>query len=194
MNRKFAASAVLCVFALGTAAHAKKPAAQDEAAIKSIIDRVYAAYTQPYPDPPADGDYAADNGPGAAMDGYEPPYTASLEKLVDQWGALMQASDELYILNSFDWYCQCQDNDNNSAKLVRYSLSLTGKDRIAANILYSPGKVDGKDSGAPLIFLFKREGGAWKLDDLKFHRSSTLRKGLISDIKDAQKDQQSKVK
>jgi hypothetical protein len=180
---------MLSSMALAMAAHAKPPAAQDEAAVRAMIERTYAAYTRPMPDAPDDGSYAADNDPGAAMDGYELPYTASLGDLIDRWGTLMRSADEIYQLNGFDWYCQCQDNDNNSAKLVSQHYSVTGKDRMAVKIIYSPGRVDGKDSGDPLIFLFKREGGAWKLDDMKFHDFTTLRKGLAADIKDAQRDQ-----
>ena len=56
-------------------------------------------------------------------------------------------------------------------------------------MVFSPGQSqDGKDSGAPLIFNFKREGSEWKLDDLKFDDFTTLRKGLAADIRDAQKD------
>jgi hypothetical protein len=105
--------------------------------------------------------------------------------LVDKWAALMQATDELYGLNSFDWYCQCQDNDNATSKLVRQKYTLAGKDRITANILFSPGQFEGKHTGAPLIFYFKREAGEWKLDDMKFNDFTKLRKGLAEDIKDA---------
>jgi len=171
--------------ALISPAHAKKPAASDEAEIRSMIERIYAPYSQPYPDPPEDGSALPDNDPGAAMDGYELPYTATLDKLVAQWSGLMQATDELYRLNSFDWYCQCQDNDNATAKLVRQSYKQAGKDRIDVNVLFSPGRYEGRDMGAPLLFRFKRESGAWKLDELKFHRSGSLRRGLAKDIDDA---------
>lgn len=168
---------------------AKGPAANDEQAVRAIIARTYASYTRPIPEAPEDGTYAPDNGPGSAMDGYEPPYTASLDALVDRWGKLMQSSDELYILNSFDWFCQCQDNDNGTARLVRHSYKAAGKDRIDATVLFSPGKWEGKDHGRPLLFRFKREAGAWKLDDLKFAEGGTLRRDLASDIADATRDQ-----
>ncbi len=169
---------------------AKSPPASDEQAVRAIIERTYESYMRPIPEAPADGGYAAENGPGTAMDGYEPPYTATLGALVDRWGKLMQSSDELYILNSFDWFCQCQDNDNKTAKLVRQSYKAAGKDRIDATVLFSPGQWNGKDSGKPLLFRFKREAGAWKLDDLKFGEGGgTLRRDLASDIKDATRDQ-----
>ena len=185
MKTQFAIGVALVSVALISPAHAKKPAASDEAEIRSMIERIYAPYSQPYPDPPDDGSALPDNDPGAAMDGYELPYTATLDKLVAQWSGLMQATDELYRLNSFDWYCQCQDNDNATAKLVRQSYKQAGKDRIDVNVLFSPGRYEGRDMGAPLLFRFKRESGAWKLDELKFHRSGSLRRGLAKDIDDA---------
>lgn len=185
MKTQFAIGVALMSAALISPAHAKKPAASDEAEIRSMIERIYAPYSQPYPDPPEDGSALPDNDPGAAMDGYELPYTATLDKLVAQWSGLMQATDELYRLNSFDWYCQCQDNDNATAKLVRQSYKQAGKDRIDVNVLFSPGRYEGRDMGAPLLFRFKRESGAWKLDELKFNRSGSLRRGLAKDIDDA---------
>jgi hypothetical protein len=185
MYLKFAIGVVLASAALFAPAHAKKPAAADEVAIRGMIEKVYAPYSQPFPDAPEDGSARPDNEPGAAMDGYELPYTATLDKLVAQWSALMQATDELYGLNSFDWYCQCQDNDNATSKLVRQTYKQASKDRIDVNVLFSPGRFEGRDMGEPLLFRFKREGGAWKLDELKFHRSGSLRRGLAEDIKDA---------
>ncbi len=180
--------AIVAAAILVTPALAKKPSPQDEALVRAMIERVYTPYTSPMPEAPDDGSYAPENNPGAALDGYELPYTASLGALVTQWGALMRSSNQLYKLNGFDWYCQCQDNDNSTAKLVSQSFALKGKSQMAVTVLYSPGTVDGKDSGAPLVFVFKQEDGAWKLDDLKFHRFTTLRKGLASDIRQATKD------
>lgn len=177
--------AALLGAALFVSASAKKPAAADEVAVRSMIERIYAPYSQPIPDAPEDGSAVPENAPGSAMDGFELPYTASLRALVDKWSALMQTADELYNLNGFDWYCQCQDNDNATAKLIRQKYTQTAKDRITANILFSPGQYEGKHTGAPLIFYFKREAGAWKLDDMKFSDFTTLRKGLAEDIKDA---------
>jgi hypothetical protein len=188
MNLKIVISVVLLSAALMAPAHAKKPVVADEAVIRGMIEKVYAPYTQPIPDAPEDRSAGPDNEPGAAMDGYELPYTATLDKLVAQWSALMQATDELYGLNSFDWYCQCQDNDNAKSKLVRQTYKQAGKDRIDVSVLFSPGLFEGRDMAEPLLFRFKREGGAWKLDDLKFHRSGSLRRGLAEDIQDATND------
>ena len=166
---------------------AKAPAPQDEAVVRDIVAKIYAPYLQPTPEAPDDGSYAPDNAAGATASGYEPPYTQTLAALIGRWDRLMQESEELYGLNGFDWYCQCQDNDSATARLVRQSYSAKGKDGIDAKILFSPGRYEGKDMGAPLLFRFRREGGQWKIDDLKFQDSDTLRKGLAEDIKAASK-------
>ena len=169
-------------------ASAKKPAAADETAIRAMIEKLYAPYSRPIPDAPEDGSAVPENEPGAAIDGYELPYTQTLDALVAKWAGLMQATEELYRLNSFDWFCQCQDYDNATARMVKQSYSQTGKDRISAKIQFSPSQYDGRATGQPLTFMFKREGETWKLDDLKFHDFVTLRKGLADDITDAAKD------
>jgi hypothetical protein len=167
---------------------AKAPASQDEVAVRDIVTKIYAPYSQPIPEAPDDGSYAPDNAAGAAASGYEPPYTQSLAALIGRWDRLMQESEELYGLNGFDWYCQCQDNDPATSRLVRQSYTAKGKDAIEAKILFSPGRYEGKDMGSPLLFRFKREGGQWRIDDLKFQDSDTLRKGLADDIGAASRD------
>jgi hypothetical protein len=181
--------AALAACGLGTPLYAKAPAKEDEDAIRAMIEKVYAGYMREIPEAPEDGSYAPTNEPGEAADGYDLPSTASLDALINKWGDLMRENEELYRLNSFDWYCQCQDNDNKTSKIVSQKYVAAGKNRINARVVFSPGRTeDGKDSGAPLIFNFKREGGAWKLDDLKFDDFTTLRKGLALDIRDAEKD------
>jgi hypothetical protein len=177
--------AALLSAALPVSAIAKQPAAADEGAVRAMIERVYAPYSQPIPEVE---EALPENAPGAAMDGYELPYTQSLDALVTRWSGLMRENDELYMLNSFDWYCQCQDNDPANSKIVKQNYKMSGKDRIDANVFFSSGSFEGVYAGQPLVFRFKREGGAWKLDDLKFHDFTTLRKGLASDIKDATRD------
>jgi hypothetical protein len=185
MTVKILWGAALLGAALSASASAKKPAAADEAAVRTMIERLYAPYMQPIPEV---DDARPDNEPGAGMDGYELPYTQSLDALVSKWSGLMQKTEELYGLNSFDWYCQCQDNDVSTSRLVKHNYAVAGKGLITANVLFSPGQYEGKATGQPLTFQFRREDGQWKLDDLKFSDKSTLRKGLASDIKDATKD------
>jgi hypothetical protein len=169
------------------AAAAKQPAQQDEAVVRDIVAKIYAPYSQPLPEAPDDGSYAPDNAAGAAASGYEPPYTLSLGALIARWDKLMQESEELYGLNGFDWYCQCQDNDNATAKLLSQRYKLRSKGQIEATIVFSPGRGPEGDQGAPLRLRFRNEGGAWKIDDLTFEDGSTLRKSLLNDIADASK-------
>ena len=185
MKLKIATGVVLMSAALFAPAHAKKPAAADEAAVRDIIAYVYEGYTLSNEDIAAEGVEVADDGP----DAYKPPYTNSLGAQIARWSSLMMATDELYTMNSFDWYCQCQDFDSKTAKITKQSYKSAGKDRIDATVLFSTGWVEKGHAGAPLLFRFKRESGKWKLDDLKFDGGGTLRSALASDIKDATRDQ-----
>ena len=181
MKLKVAISVVLASVALFAPAHAKKPVAADEAAVREIVAYVYDGYSL------SSGDVAEPVETG--RDAYHPPYTDSLGAQISRWSSLMVVTDELYNLNSFDWYCQCQDFDSKTAKVTKQSYKSAGKDRIDANILFSTGWVDKDYAGAPLLFRFKREGGTWKLDDLKFDGGGTLRRDLATDITDAMRDQ-----
>jgi hypothetical protein len=178
---KIAIGVALVSAALFAPAHAKKPGSADEAAVREIIAYVYEGYSLSIEDTAE----PVDNGP----DAYQPPYTTTLGAQVARWSGLMKSTDELFNLNSFDWYCQCQDFDSKTAKITKQSYKAAGKDRIDANVLFSTGWVEKGHAGAPLLFRFKREGGKWKLDDLKFESGDTLRKALAGDINDATRDQ-----
>jgi hypothetical protein len=181
MKSKIAIGVVLSSAALFAPVHAKKPVAADEAAVREIVAYVYEGYSLSSEDTAE----PVENGP----DAYQPPYTETLGAQIARWSGLMMATDELYNLNSFDWYCQCQDFDSKTAKVTKQSYKSAGKDRIDATILFSTGWVEKGHAGAPLLFRFKREGGKWKLDDLKFSGGGTLRKDLAGDISDATRDQ-----
>lgn len=181
MKSRFAISVALTSAALLAPAQSKKPVAADEAAVREIVAYVYEGYSLSSEDVAE----PVENGPNA----YQPPYTDSLGAQITRWSGLMIATDELYNLNSFDWYCQCQDFDSKTAKITKQSYKSAGKDRIDATILFSTGWVKKGYAGAPLLFRFKREGGKWKLDDLKFDGGGTLRSALASDIEDAARDQ-----
>jgi hypothetical protein len=181
MKLKIAIGVALFGAALLVPVQAKKPVAADEVAVREIVAYVYEGYSLSN----EDGAAPVENGP----DAYKPPYTNSLGAQIARWSDLMLATDELYNLNSFDWYCQCQDFDSKTAKITKQSYKSAGKDRIDANILFSTGWVEKGHAGTPLSFRFKREGGVWKLDDLKFESGGTLRKALASDINDAIRDQ-----
>jgi hypothetical protein len=184
--RVVAALMFCCVLPVQVA-DAKQPAPQDEAVVREIVANIYASYMQPIAEAPEDGSYAPENEAGASAGGYEPPYTQSLDALIGRWDRLVRQSEELYGLNGFDWYCQCQDNDNATAKLLSQRYKLRSKGRIEAVIVFSPGRGPNGDQGAPLRFQFQNEGGSWKVDDLTFEDRSTLRKSLLTDIADASK-------
>jgi hypothetical protein len=180
MIRKLAMGAACFGTALSAPVLAKKPAAQDEAAVRAMIERVYTPYRKSPEYDPAD----LDSTPAV----FELERTASLSSLEQRWENLMEQTGELYAMNGFSWYCQCQDYDTISAKLVRQIYKQVGRDRIDAEVLFSPGSYDGRTTGKPLTFRLRRENGVWKLDDLKFSDKSTLRAGLAQDIKDATQD------
>ncbi len=169
MGLQYAASAKSSVAA-------SKPAAADEAAVRKIIAHIYYSYTHPAKD--EDAQMAAE---GATKD--DLPYTASLNVLLKKWEPIA-SGDELYELNDFDWFCQCQDNDPKKAHIVSQKYIAHGRDAMDANIVYSAGW--GK--GSPLTYMFKRESGAWKIDDMRFDAGRRLRQGLVDDVKDAAKD------
>jgi hypothetical protein len=179
--------AALCSVAL-SAADAKEPAQADQAALQRIIERIYSAYTIPVVSHESRRTEGTAHRPGAAMDGYRPALTPRLEDSLDRWWAAMKNADQIYAMNGFDWYCQCQDSDNVTARLVSQRYWEVSKNRVDVIVHFSPGTYEGKDTGSPLIFRFRRQGREWKLDDLKFHDFTTLRKGLTDDIRDVAKD------
>jgi hypothetical protein len=182
MNLKIVIGVVLASAALFAPAYAKKPLAVDEASVREIVAKVYEGYSTE--DTTTEGLEAVEGGP----DTYQPPYTATLGTQIARWSGLMKVTGELYNMNGFDWYCQCQDFDSKTAKIVKQSYKFAAKDRIDANILFSPGWAEQGETGSPLVFRFKREGGTWKLDDLTFDGGGTLRKDLATDIRDATRD------
>ena len=166
---------------------AKAPAPQDEAAVRDIVAKIYAPYSHPIPEAAGYGSYAKENAAGVAASGYQPPYTQSLAASIARWDRLVQESEELYGLNGFDWYCQCQDNDYATAKILSERYKYQFKGAIEALVHFSPGQSSDGDRAAPLHLQFKKEGGAWKIDDLIFEDGSTLRKSLLTDIAVASK-------
>jgi hypothetical protein len=188
MFYKAAWAAALACAAIPGVAYSKEPAAEDEAAIRRIVTRIYQSYTLPVTNPNVGGSREAAYLPGAAMGGYRPALTPRLDDLLKRWWPAMQRAEQIYSMNGFDWYCQCQDSDNATARLVSQRYWSVSRNRIDAIVHFSPGAFDGQDSGAPLVLRFRRQKSVWKLDDLKFSDSSTLRDGLSNDIRDARKD------
>lgn len=181
----FAALAASALLVTPTAAKAPKSA--DEAAVREIVKKIYTDYSKPFdevfPEVPEGEDPPPDNPPGSAVGGYEPPYSKSLDALIERWTPIAQG-DELRPMSDFDWYCQCQDWTSELAKMNSEKYELRGKDKIDAKLRYAP--VGGE--GEKLTIRFIRENGAWVIDDLVMSGGLTLRKGLLSDISDAAKE------
>lgn len=177
--------ALIAGTALASTAMAKKPAAADEAAVRNIVKLIYADYLKPQVEAPEivdDEEPPADNAPGSAIGGYEPPYSKSLEALIDRWTPIAQG-DEVVPMGGFDWYCQCQDWAAELAKMNSEKYELRSKDQIDAKVRFAP--VGGE--GEKLTIRFIRENGEWVIDDLLMSGGTRLRKGLQSDIADAAK-------
>lgn len=162
-------AAALVMIMTGAAVSAKKPAATDEAAVRDIIKQTYIGYSRVEPD-----------SPDIATEGYEPPYSLSLDALKQKWMPV-GSGEELVQMNGFDWYCQCQDYSAKFARITAQKYDAKTKNKIEAKVHFAPG--GGK--GRPLIFMFIRENGLWVMDDLRFDGGSTLRRGLQEDIDSA---------
>jgi hypothetical protein len=176
MPSRAAVLAALMV-SLGTApTHAKGPVGGDEKSVRAIINRIYAGYSKPVPtqEPLPGGDI------DATVDGYEPPYSITLTALVVRWKA-SSVEGEVQGMGDFDWYCQCQDYDDKTARLTSQHYTKRDQSHIDADVRFTIGW----RASSPLKLMFVREGGAWKLDDLKFEDGNTLRSGLQRDIVDA---------
>lgn len=182
--RHSGALAVLSVLSACIAAipaDAKQPIPADEVAVRAMVARLYAGYSKPIPTEEPEQELP-DNEHGSAIDGYELPYSVSLNDLVRHWKAVSTV-DEVSGMGDFDWYCQCQDYDPKKAGIAAQSYKARGKDQIEARIRFTIGW----RQASPLKFTFVRENQSWKLDDLLFEDGHTLRAGLRQDISDAAK-------
>jgi len=147
-------------------AYAMKPEAADEAAIRGIIQQVYSGYSR-----------RKSESPETVTEGYQPPYSASLDALIQKWMPVGSGEDVTQ-MNSYDWYCQCQDYDPKHSTVATQQYEAMSKSKIEAKVEFAP--MGGK--GKPLTFVFIRENGQWVMDDLRFADGNTLRNGLHEDI------------
>ncbi len=168
--------AALMVSFVGAPGHAKSSVGGDEVLVRGIITRIYAGYSKPIPTQEQLPSREID----ATVDGYEPPYSASLTALVARWKA-SSVEGEVQGMGDFDWYCQCQDYDDKTARLTSQHYTKRDQSHIDADVRFTIGW----RASSPLKLMFVREGSAWKLDDLKFEDGNTLRSGLQRDIVDA---------
>ena len=167
--RGMAVLAAAMLIAVAAPALAKKPAIVDETAVRGIIQQVYSGYARNEPD-----------SPETASEKFQPPYSVALDALIKKWMPLGTA-EEVIQMNSFDWYCQCQDHDPQRAKVVTQKYDARTANTIEAMIEFAP--MGGK--GRLLTFLFIRENGQWVMDDLRFAEGNTLREGLQEDVNGA---------
>lgn len=161
--------AALVLTTIGAPVSAKNPAAADDAAVRAIIKQTYIGYSRVEPD-----------SPDVATEGYEPPYSVSLDALKQKWMPV-GSGEELVGMNGFDWYCQCQDYSAKVARITAQKYDAKTKNKIEAKVHFAPGG----GRGRPLTFVFIRENGSWVMDDLRFDGGSTLRRGLQEDIDSA---------
>jgi hypothetical protein len=177
-------AAAIAVSVFAAPVLAKKPVAADEAAVRNIVTTLYAGYKKPFPD--ASADVEVEEAPARRMgtneEGYEMPYSVSLDALINRW-LPYGSGDELITMNSFDWWCQCQDYDPKNAKLTSQKYVARGVNRIDVATRFSSTG----EKGSPLTFHFLRENGNWVLDDATLEGELKLRKALLDDIKDAAK-------
>lgn len=164
--RGIAVFAAATLLAITSPANAKKPAIADETAVRGIIQQLYSGYAR-----------TDTESPETAREGYQPPYSASLDALIQKWMPFGSGQDVIQ-MNSFDWYCQCQDHDPERAKVATQKYEAALENIIEAKIEFAP--MGGK--GRPLTFMFIRENGLWVMDDLRFSDGNTLRNGLQEDI------------
>jgi Protein of unknown function (DUF3828) len=163
---KMVLTGFLCCVSVSGPVIAKKPSIADETAVRALIKNVYAVY-QKQP-----------TEPGSEMAVLQ--HTKSLQILVEHWQSKL-TNGEVTTLSDFDWFCQCQDWDAKTAHIESQTYVVRGHDKIDANVRF----IAGWDEAATLTFMFKRENGGWKLDDLKFTDGDTLRKSLVREIAEA---------
>jgi hypothetical protein len=169
----------------GSAGLAKaKPVSADQVAVAAIVEAIYKDYSKPIPDATDETAQESADRLDADLLKEKTLYTLSLRAILDRWNRIAHG-DEIYGMNDFDWYCQCQDFDPKTAKLVSQKSTIRGKDAIDVVTRFSAGWGDKK--GSRMLFKFKREGSAWKIDELIMEDNLSLRAGLLGDIKEAAK-------
>lgn len=93
-----------------------------------------------------------------------PIWSAEVAALIAHWQRVLP-EDEPDALNDGDWLCQCQDWDEKGFKTVVAARRLIGPDRAEADVKIDLGFAEVSDLREARL-VFKREGGAWRLDDI----------------------------
>lgn len=120
--------------------------ASDQASVDLEIRRIFAPYQQEESAPEA-----------------QPLYSAETAALIARWEAV-RPTDEVDDLSDGDWFCQCQDWDWRSFKVAPGATR-----RLSGDLVDVPVRLDiGWNTRREARLQLKREGGAWRLDDLFF--------------------------
>ncbi|MFT4028041.1 MAG: DUF3828 domain-containing protein [Novosphingobium sp.] len=106
--------------------------------------------------------YAPYSGPADATPSWERPvYSRQITGLIARWRTVTP-QDEPDALSDGDWLCLCQDFDNQAFKAA-----VVSKRQLRGGTMQVAVRLDlGDDARRDVRLLLKREGGAWKIDDL----------------------------
>ena len=106
--------------------------------------------------------YAPYSGPTDATPSWEyPVYSKRITDLITKWRSVTP-QDEPDALSDGDWLCLCQEFDNKAFKAMVLS-----KRPLRGGALQVAVRLDlGYGTKRDARLVLKREGGAWKIDDL----------------------------
>ncbi len=135
--------------------------------IRRVIERIYRPYS------------TKDIAPPAWESGY---FSDRLLRKITAWRAATKGV-EITNLSSYDWFCQCQDYDWQTAFLAPLHMErrYDDRDKMAVVVEFFPAK---GSTNAPLMLLFaKQKSGRWRVDDMVFDGNVRLTTELAREIK-----------
>jgi hypothetical protein len=127
---------------------AAAPSAEDRMAIEEAVVGIFAPFTT--------------ENPGASWD--FPVYSEEVTALIAKWKSVIPES-EPDGLNDGDWLCQCQDWDAAAFQATITSVTMTGARTAEVEVSLDLGFGAG-EAGRGGRLLLRREGEAWKIDDI----------------------------
>lgn len=93
-----------------------------------------------------------------------PIWSAEVTALIAHWQRVLPEG-EVDALNDGDWLCQCQDWDEKRFRTVLGAHRALAADVAEVDVKIDLGFTEVRDLRDTRL-VFKREGGAWKLDDI----------------------------
>lgn len=102
--------------------------------------------------------------PGGIASWDLPIYSAEITALIAQWRAVAPEG-EVDALNDGDWLCQCQDWDAEAFTATIGSIDMPGEGLAEVELTVDLG-FGGPEAIRPMRLTFKREEGAWKVDEI----------------------------